>query len=782
MSDNERNCSNEAVEKIIGNMTAEMQTADGQYAPLGFSPPPTESLNWNQPPYVNNFNPYQPPSDIPLGYVPLQQFSTPYSYLQQPHHFDINEYNKNLDPLNLKYNVYEPMQNGSPDAGVFRSDFTMLNSNLHQPDHHILQPQHDPLPQTSNHTHLIENLVGNWVPNTTGTYSPFGNVEPFKPTVGVFEQLSEKENNEQNLILEQPLEEKQFNFNRTNRKPRMVAEVKPMRPSYSDVLTKAVPPTSSSKPTKTDTKETKQKKDNSKKNGKTEKTQKLSSSLNRSNTNADIKDIPISEKTAQFIKTSSDKEKRNRGTQLNRKWASLDNINEPINNTKVDDGKKKKSDDAINNKSLTQKANFRKTAKNNSDAVESEATNSKNETLYVSKNGLKKTNKFNGRPKNSDSFGGGERPPGKRNQRTRRRENHVFLGIAGQKLKQYLKGWWKIFTVFLFWLVNLISDVCSLSVHISRDMASSFWLWSVVHWALFLDTVVTIAKRIRILSWIWEKLKKPEKPAKDNNRSFIHSGLQNNINMPTTGEEAMKRLLACKGKDPYSILGVTPTCTDDDIKRYYKRQAFLVHPDKNQQPGAEEAFKILVHAFDMIGEPERRAAYDKGVVESVQVEQAWSELTELLAQLQQKVEAAANTIRCSACGLRHKRIKVDRPCYAARNCSSCKIHHSAREGDIWAEARCFGFLWHYYACMEGNVYDITEWAGCQKDSLKHLRPDSHQVQYRIALGKQASQPRRHSGSLRNEKPPDLENLLNTLYGQTDCTQQGAKRRNKKANK
>jgi DnaJ family protein C protein 14 len=166
--------------------------------------------------------------------------------------------------------------------------------------------------------------------------------------------------------------------------------------------------------------------------------------------------------------------------------------------------------------------------------------------------------------------------------------------------------------VFLFWLVNLISDVCSLSVHISRDMASSFWLWSVVHWALFLDTVVTIAKRIRILSWIWEKLKKPEKPAKDNNRSFIHSGLQNNINMPTTGEEAMKRLLACKGKDPYSIVGVTPTCTDDDIKRYYKRQAFLVHPDKNQQPGAEEAFKILVHAFDMIGEPERRAAYDKG--------------------------------------------------------------------------------------------------------------------------------------------------------------------------
>lgn len=39
------------------------------------------------------------------------------------------------------------------------------------------------------------------------------------------------------------------------------------------------------------------------------------------------------------------------------------------------------------------------------------------------------------------------------------------------------------------------------------------------------------------------------------------------------------------------------------MKKYYKRQAFLVHPDKNNQPGAEEAFKILVHAFELIGEP-----------------------------------------------------------------------------------------------------------------------------------------------------------------------------------
>lgn len=53
----------------------------------------------------------------------------------------------------------------------------------------------------------------------------------------------------------------------------------------------------------------------------------------------------------------------------------------------------------------------------------------------------------------------------------------------------------------------------------------------------------------------------------------------------------------------FSILGVTADSSEDDIKKYYKRQAVLVHPDKNNQSGAEEAFKILIHAFNMIGDP-----------------------------------------------------------------------------------------------------------------------------------------------------------------------------------
>lgn len=102
---------------------------------------------------------------------------------------------------------------------------------------------------------------------------------------------------------------------------------------------------------------------------------------------------------------------------------------------------------------------------------------------------------------------------------------------------------------------------------ISRAVNS--WLWLCLHWSMFRDSANALIKKIRVFSWINDKFKGRKKPdAPEENPNFVHNGLQHNLTMPTTGEEAMKRLLACKGKDPYSILGVTPTCTDDDIKRY----------------------------------------------------------------------------------------------------------------------------------------------------------------------------------------------------------------------
>ncbi|XP_056635210.1 dnaJ homolog dnj-5 isoform X1 [Diorhabda sublineata] len=763
MSDKTRALSNEAMEQIIENMTAERQNIDGQYVPLGFTPSSSasEPLNWNQQTnYINRFTP------------DVQQYPQHrYNFLPQAQHmFEANGYKKDFD-------VYKSMQNGNADIGLFDTEYPYVPQMMNNiPEHPLLHSHIDNMPHVSNPSQLID-LVGNWmVPNNSGTYSPFGTSESYKPNV--FDLPTDLSNSvhlkdEPRYKTLDPMDDIQFQFTRDARKPRMVAEVKPMRPSYSDVLTKPVPQTVT-KPLKNERKDSKPKKD-SKKNNKNEKNQKVYTAIGRNNVNndfkvnADVKDISGEKNSTQ---TKSDK-KTVKGNSFNRKWASLDNISDP--QMKVEENKKKKNDDDKNTIQKSSKK-FNKTLND----VNIECNSSKSENSNTTKNGLKKICKPSVRPKQNDSFGSNDRPPGKRIQRSRKKENHIIFGVVGQKLKQYTKGWWKIFTVFILWLFHLISDICQLSLHISRDMAYNTWTWICLHWFMFLNSTNSFLQTIRFFKWLCDKFKGRKKvDTSDDSSRFTHSGLQNNINMPTTGDEAMKRLLACKGKDPYSILGVAPTCTDDDIKRYYKRQAFLVHPDKNNQPGAEEAFKILVHAFDMIGEPERRASYDRGVVESAQVVQAWSELTELLQQLQQKVEAAANTIRCSSCGLRHKRVKIERPSYAARNCNTCKIHHSAREGDIWAEAKVMGFLWHYYACMEGAVYDITEWAGCQRDNLKHLRPDSHHVQYRIALGKQ-NQPRRHTPTTHTDRP-DLENLLNTLYGQSDGTQ-NTRRRNKKGNK
>ena len=65
-------------------------------------------------------------------------------------------------------------------------------------------------------------------------------------------------------------------------------------------------------------------------------------------------------------------------------------------------------------------------------------------------------------------------------------------------------------------------------------------------------------------------------------------------------------------KDPYEILGVSRQATQDEIKRTYRRLAKRYHPDRN--PGnkdAETKFKEIQAAYEVLGDPDRRAQYDQ---------------------------------------------------------------------------------------------------------------------------------------------------------------------------
>ena len=55
----------------------------------------------------------------------------------------------------------------------------------------------------------------------------------------------------------------------------------------------------------------------------------------------------------------------------------------------------------------------------------------------------------------------------------------------------------------------------------------------------------------------------------------------------------LDRVQSCK--DYYEMLGVERDCSDEDLKRAYKRLALKFHPDKNLAPGATDAFKSLRH-------------------------------------------------------------------------------------------------------------------------------------------------------------------------------------------
>lgn len=79
-----------------------------------------------------------------------------------------------------------------------------------------------------------------------------------------------------------------------------------------------------------------------------------------------------------------------------------------------------------------------------------------------------------------------------------------------------------------------------------------------------------------------------------------------------TGEQMKEVQRVLRTKDYYDVLGISRSnCSEDAIKKAYRKLALKLHPDKNNAPGADEAFKKASQAAGCLTNPEKKNIYDQ---------------------------------------------------------------------------------------------------------------------------------------------------------------------------
>jgi len=70
-------------------------------------------------------------------------------------------------------------------------------------------------------------------------------------------------------------------------------------------------------------------------------------------------------------------------------------------------------------------------------------------------------------------------------------------------------------------------------------------------------------------------------------------------------------ILAAQAANYYKSLGLKKGASDRDIKKAFRKLALKYHPDKNSEPGAENKFREIAEAYEVLRDPEKRRQYDQ---------------------------------------------------------------------------------------------------------------------------------------------------------------------------
>ena len=70
-------------------------------------------------------------------------------------------------------------------------------------------------------------------------------------------------------------------------------------------------------------------------------------------------------------------------------------------------------------------------------------------------------------------------------------------------------------------------------------------------------------------------------------------------------------------RDPYSVLGVSRSVSEKDLKAAYRKLAKANHPDQNQSdPKAQQKFAEISAAYDFLSDKDKKAAFDRGEIDA----------------------------------------------------------------------------------------------------------------------------------------------------------------------
>ncbi|XP_071525521.1 dnaJ homolog subfamily B member 9-like isoform X3 [Panulirus ornatus] len=68
--------------------------------------------------------------------------------------------------------------------------------------------------------------------------------------------------------------------------------------------------------------------------------------------------------------------------------------------------------------------------------------------------------------------------------------------------------------------------------------------------------------------------------------------------------------IALCARDYYDVLGIKRSASDKEIKKAFRKLAVLYHPDKNKEKGAEEKFREIAEAYEVLSDDDKRKEYD----------------------------------------------------------------------------------------------------------------------------------------------------------------------------